>query len=283
MADQLYLSLWFPNFRLENLPQALVSVLRQFAVIAKQNRITAASAYPIDFTETPTYQRIYVNDPRAAETPDTAASAIESAVAEATEQLHDDMAYEFEMKWPLWYPEGSAPTTPGQHTADVEAEEDLDDSFGDVKPRDPAPGEDSSDEDLEDDFDDVAPRRPNRPIPFPRNASGPAPTTLWKQHPTTVRVLGFGPEFDQSGYAQNGHLRVDFGLDTPWTFEGPEGHKSSPTLDAAGTTHIRQNIEMLLAFTLLVEKNCNLSSRLLWTESGEPLAEKLIARLQKVN
>jgi hypothetical protein len=40
---------------------------------------------------------------------------------------------------------------------------------------------------------------------------------------------------------------------------------------------------MLLAFTLSVEKNCGISSRLLWTESGEPLVQKLIDRLQRVN
>jgi hypothetical protein len=34
---------------------------------------------------------------------------------------------------------------------------------------------------------------------------------------------------------------------------------------------------------LSVEKNCGISSRLLWTESGEPLAEKLISRLQRLN
>jgi len=69
MADQLYLSLWFPNFRLETLPQALTGVLRQFATISADPRVAAASAYPIDFTESPTYQRIYVTDDRAAETP----------------------------------------------------------------------------------------------------------------------------------------------------------------------------------------------------------------------
>ena len=58
MADQLYLSLWFPNFRLQALPAALTGVLRQFAVIAKDGnadadlgKIVAASAYPIDWTE----------------------------------------------------------------------------------------------------------------------------------------------------------------------------------------------------------------------------------------
>jgi hypothetical protein len=65
MADQLYLSLWFPNFRFEALPAALVSVLRQFALISGEKRVSAASVYPISFTEAPIYQRIYVNDDRA--------------------------------------------------------------------------------------------------------------------------------------------------------------------------------------------------------------------------
>src|SRR5258707_13376683 len=105
MADQLYLSLWFPNFRFEALPAALVSVMRQFALISADKRVAAASVYPISFNEAPTYQRIYVNDDRAEENQDTSGSIIENAVAEATEQLHDDMAYEFEMRWNLWAPE----------------------------------------------------------------------------------------------------------------------------------------------------------------------------------
>src|ERR1019366_6803627 len=82
-------------------------------------RVSAASAYPINFTEAPTYQRIYVDtgsakpsdppgiDPSAAESD----SAIENAIAEATEQLHDDMAYEFEMRWQLWAAEEPSPTS----------------------------------------------------------------------------------------------------------------------------------------------------------------------------
>src|SRR5215469_13755710 len=102
MADQLYLSLWFPNFRFDSLPGKLVSVLRQFAVISGDKRVAAVTVYPISFNESPVYQRIYVNDDRAQSSED---SIIENAVAEATEQLHDDMAYEFEMKWNLWMPE----------------------------------------------------------------------------------------------------------------------------------------------------------------------------------
>ena len=51
MADQLYLSLWFPNFRFETLPATLVSVMRQFALISGDKRVAAASVYPISFTE----------------------------------------------------------------------------------------------------------------------------------------------------------------------------------------------------------------------------------------
>src|SRR5664279_4642799 len=99
MADRLYLSLWYPNFRLEALPAALAGVLRQFALVGAK-RISAASVYPITFTEPPTYQRIYVEPPPASFDPtvpidpsaETSDELIDAAVAEATEQLHDDMA-----------------------------------------------------------------------------------------------------------------------------------------------------------------------------------------------
>ena len=242
MADRLYLSLWYPNFRLESLPAALVEVLRQFALVGGK-RVSAASAYPINFTEPPTYQRIYVDvglDPATSPpeinlATDASDEAIEAAVAEATEQLHDDMAFEFEMRWNLWSPHISNTTK----RSIIEAGEE-------------------------------------EPLHTSEEAHLP-----WQLHPFTVRVIGFGPAFDDATFDQNGHIRVDFGLDTPWVMD--EDTLEDQALDQLAQKRIQQNIEMLLAFTLSVEKHCGISSRLLWTESGEPLAEKLIARLQRLN
>ena len=257
MADRLYLSLWYPNFRLEALPAALAGVLRQFAQVGAK-RVSAASAYPINFTEPPTYQRIYVQPPPANFDPtvpidpsaDTTDELIDAAVAEATEQLHDDMAYEFEMRWQLWIPEGQ-------------------DSAYSRLGFDSSRDEDDADPDLD------AP-------------STDAPDSAWRLRAHTVHILGFGPSFDVAGYEQNGHLLVDFGIDTPWVPNPPLATPAlqTPEDEALAETaqiHIQQNVEKLLAFTLLVEKNCGISSRLLWTESGKPLAEKLIARLQRVH
>ena len=97
----------------------------------------------------------------------------------------------------------------------------------------------------------------------------------WRYSPTNADAA-HAKDFDDASFDQNGHIRVDFGLDTPWILE-------DSGIDDATTLHIQKNVEMLLAFTLSVEKHCGISSRLLWTESGEPLAEKLIARLQRLN
>lgn len=210
MADQLYLSLWFPNFRLASLPEKLTAVLNEFGKVANSHgRIAVSSAIPLGWNESPVFQRIFVNDDRSQESDDSLAV---NAVSEATEQLHDDMAYQFEAKWQLWQPEQAA-----------------------------------------EGFD-----------------------MTWRPQPATVTVTGFGPEFDDASYEQNGHIRVDFGLDTPWV-------QDENDLDEEGQKRLQQNVEKLLAFVLSVEKHCGISSRLLWTESGEPLAQKLIATLQRVN
>ena len=91
-----------------------------------------------------------------------------------------------------------------------------------------------------------------------------------------MRVVGFGPQFDEGAYEQNGQVRVDFGLDTPFLLEEVE-------LDQVDAEYIKRNVQKLVEVTNLIQENCGISSRLLWSDSGENLAQKLIARLQRVN
>ena len=204
MADQLYLSLWFPNFRLNSLAPVIVGVLRTLASGGGASSVTAAAAYPISWNEAPVYQRVY--DHGNGET-----AELEAAVAEAMELLHEDYAYEFEVKWELWTPE-----------------------------------------------------------------TGGGLDTLWRQEPRPLRVTGFGPEFDEGSYEQNGHIRIDFGNDAPFLQE-------DVALEPEAATHVQQNVQKLVDVTQAIQNNLAVSSRLLWSESGESLAEKLIARLQRLN
>ena len=54
-------------------------------------------------------------------------------------------------------------------------------------------------------------------------------------------------------------------------------------MTAEAEEHVRNNVHKLVEFTALVEKKAGATGRLLWSESEENLAQKLIARLQKVN
>ena len=198
----MYLSLWFPNFRLAALAPAIVGVLRQLAA-SGASAVTAAAVYPISWNEAPVYQRIYDQEDGEPVQP-------EAAVSEAMEMLHEDCAYEFEVNWELWVPESGG----------------LD--------------------------------------------------TKWRQEAQAIRVIGFGPEFDEASYEQNGHIRIDFGTDAPFLQE-------DVAMDPETARYVQQNVQKLIDSTQAIQNNIAVSSRLLWSESGESLAERLIARLQRLN
>jgi hypothetical protein len=54
-------------------------------------------------------------------------------------------------------------------------------------------------------------------------------------------------------------------------------------LDPEAADYVKQNVRLLVDFTNAVQQHGGISSRLLWSESGDSLAQKLIARLQSVN
>ena len=97
----------------------------------------------------------------------------------------------------------------------------------------------------------------------------------WEIKAQPVKFIAFGTRFEEATYQQNGHIQVDFGLDTPFLYE--ESDYSS-----ALEQRIKSNVQKLVNFTSAVEKNCGVSGRVLWSESEDNLAQKLIERLQKV-
>jgi hypothetical protein len=212
MADTLYLSLWYPNLRLEALADKLVQVLGAFSAHGGEPRVYAATVWPVDWTEAPVFQRIYGHGERGADA--------KFAVEESLELLHEDYAYEFQIGWSLWELEtggagGETRTTTGLETG---------------------------------------------------------ATSRWVREPRLVRVTGYGPLFDEGAYEQDGHIRIDFGSDAPFLEEDAE-------LDVVGARHVEENVRQLVELTAAVEKASGATARLLWSELGESLAQRLAARL----
>ncbi len=92
------------------------------------------------------------------------------------------------------------------------------------------------------------------------------------REPRLVRVTGFGPLFDEGAYEADGHIRMDFGSDAPFLEEDLE-------LDSVAARHVEENVRQLVELTAAVEKASGATARLLWSELGESLAQRLAARL----
>jgi hypothetical protein len=97
----------------------------------------------------------------------------------------------------------------------------------------------------------------------------------WLLIPSLVKLIVQGEEFDDGTYQETGNIEIDFGLDSLFVQENVE-------LTDENQAKIRDNVAKLVEFTRKAEMNTRATSRLLWSESEESLAQKLIARLQKV-
>lgn len=98
----------------------------------------------------------------------------------------------------------------------------------------------------------------------------------WTMQSVPVKFIVHGIEFDEGVYQQEGHIEVDFGIDSPFLQEEVQ-------LTAETEDRVRANVQKLVDFTTRAEKSSGASGRLLWSESEENLAQKLIARLQQVH
>ena len=97
----------------------------------------------------------------------------------------------------------------------------------------------------------------------------------WALEPSLVRLVAHGTEFEERAAEETGHIQIDFGLDASFL------HEEVAFTDET-ERNIRSNVQKLVEFTAKVEKNSGATGRLLWSESEENLAQKLINRLQRV-
>ena len=97
----------------------------------------------------------------------------------------------------------------------------------------------------------------------------------WVRHRRLVRVIAYGPEFDDGLWAQEGHIRIDFGVDEAFLQEGIR-------LDEKALRYIEENIRQLIALVEALQQETEPSSRLLWSELGDSLATRLQQRLNPI-
>ena len=97
----------------------------------------------------------------------------------------------------------------------------------------------------------------------------------WVMQPIKATFIVYGTEFEDGVFKERGHIEVDFGLDFPFLYE-------ELGLSPEDADKVRTNVAKLVSFTQKIEETTNLTGRVLWSESEENLAQKLISRLQQI-
>ncbi|MGA2217639.1 MAG: hypothetical protein ABSG51_06110, partial [Terracidiphilus sp.] len=208
-----------------------------------ESKVYAASVWPVSWSESPVFQRVWGRGANGS------AGGIEPrmAVEEALELLHEDYAYEFQIGWSLWELEreeaGPLRQAQGRLSTSVAAATSAQDDNPSLIAQD-----DSS---------------------FGR----------WVRELRLVRVTGYGPLFDEGAYEADGHIRVDFGSDAPFLDEWEEDAE----LNATAARHVEENVRQLVELASAVETGSGATARLLWSELGESLAQRLATRLRGAN
>src|SRR6185437_2626498 len=239
MSDALYLGLWYPNLRLEGLPDKLAAVLGEFAKHGGESRVYSATAWPVNWHETPVFQRVWGRAARPVT--EELQGAVElgaeprQAVEETLDLLHEDYAYEFQIGWALWELQGAGNSHPG--------DEDL--SRGTPARQQGTEGKPEKQKQVLRSAQDDKASEDDNTAQDDKAEVGAA--SRWARVTRLVRVTGYGPLFDEGSYEQDGHIRIELGSDAPFLEEGVE-------LDSTAARHIADNVRQLVDLTNAVEK-----------------------------
>ncbi len=256
MSDTLYLSLWYPNLRLAELSDKLTAVLGAFAAHGGEERVYSATVWPVSWSETPVLEQVYGRRVSAAQ---TGAAGGDAGGMVPSPVLVTGLGTVL----------GAEPRAAVEEALELLHDDyayefqigwslwELEEPDGKAGPLRQAQGRLST------------PLRSAQDDRAMLNAR-------WVRAPRLVRVTGYGPLFDDGAYEQDGHIRVDFGSDGPFLEEGVE-------LDSVAARLVEENVRQLVELTAAVEKQSGATARLLWSELGESLAQRLAARLGVVN
>ena len=241
MADRVYLSIWLQGFTPENMLEHWRRALEAFPVseIAPGASLTI---YPFDWSETPVMERSF-----GAET------GAEELAALASEFLHDDYAYEAEMRWDLWLPAPGEEAFTGANGGRMRDE--LDEGGEDVD------GEDLGREERDEEDMDVE----------------LAGDTQWRRTPSVVAIACMGPSFAPEESEDRAHIRIDFGLDAPFLPMDEEDAEACGIDTDEADVRGRENLQQLVEFVHRLDEILPVERRVLWCESGENLAQKIMS------
>jgi hypothetical protein len=244
MADALYLSLWYPNLRLAGLADKLAAVLGEFAKHGGETRVYAATVWPVSWQEAPVFQRVWGRAAAAAAPGEAPVLGAEPRVA--VEQALELLHEDYAYEFQIGWSLWEVQGTERQGIGNREQGTEKQ-GIG------------------------------NREQGTERLGQRDKGTEgEWARVARLVRVTGYGPLFDEGVYEQEGHIRIDFGSDAPFLEEEAE-------LDAAAARHMAENVRQLVELTAAVEKASGATARLLWSELGESLAQRLAERVGQRN
>jgi hypothetical protein len=226
VADRVFLSLWLRGYNDSNMLELWRRAIDAFPVSESAPGVSLA-VYPFDWSETPVFERSFGEG-----------TSSEELVNLASEFLHDDYAYEAELRWDLWLPE--PPVKPGG--TGFTPEEDS--------------GEERGEEENPKRFTEAG----------------------WRRTPSAVSLACLGPQFAPEESGDRADIQIGFGLDAP--FLPPDEDELSeldPEMDPdLADLRTRENLQQLVALVHRLDEILPVTKRLLWCETGENLAEKIL-------
>jgi hypothetical protein len=230
MADLVYLSIWLQDFNPENMLEHWRRAMEAFPVSEIAPGVSL-SIYPFDWSETPVLERSFGVETDA-----------EELAQLSSEFLHDDYAYEAEMRWDLWLPANGEAASGGPDGGRMQ--EELDEGGEDL-------GEEDKDVEL-------------------------AGDTQWRRAPSAVALACLGPGFAPEESEDRAHIRICFGIDAPFLPMDEEDAEASGIDTDEADVRGRENLQQLVEFVHRLDEILPVSRRLLWCESGENLAQKIM-------